>query len=405
MAVKAAEVIAAVIENKDIHTVVGENSELFGSYGDVFDEIRSYYMKHKAVPDKSLVETMFPDISLPSVSGATEYHLNLLKEEFVGNRMEQIMLRAVDAKGELPAGQRLTKLLTALSKLGQYTAASRDLSLNDMEAAEEYFEKVRQQAELNGGTPGISTGFDTIDSAYTTGFAPGHSIVLMGYSGKGKSMLSGLFAVNAWEQGKKVMVFSLEMTPEEYRERIYTMKGRGQFRMSKLAVGDVDPDDFRTWGNKNLKDVPDFIVVSNEGVSTITPNVIQAKIDLHKPDIVILDYLQLMSDNAQTGDMTKRMLNLSREVKLLATSNSIPIISITAVTDEDNDKRDGPPLVSQISWSKGIEYDSNLIIAIHRHTDTNIVEVVCRKNRHGDLFSMFFEVDFDAGIWEEKFDL
>lgn len=405
MAVKAAEVIAAVVENKDIHTVIGENTELFGAYGDVFDQLRSYYMKHKTVPDASLVESMFPDVTLPKTTGATQYYLDGLKEEFIDSRMEQIMLRAVDAKSDLPSGQRLTKLLTALSKLGQYATVSRDLSLNDMEAAEEYFAKVRAQSELNGGTPGISTGFDTIDSAYTTGLSAGHSIVLMGYSGKGKSMLSGLIGVNAWEQGKKVMVISLEMTPEEYRERIYTMKGRGQFRMSKLAVGDVDPDDFRTWGNKNLKDAPDFIVTSNEGVSVMTPNAIQAKIDLHKPDLVILDYLQLMSDNAQTGDMTKRMLNLSREIKLLATSNAVPIISITAVTDENNDKRDGPPLVSQISWSKGIEYDSNLIIAIHRHTDSNIVEVVCRKNRHGDMFSMFFEVDFDAGIWEEKFDL
>lgn len=406
MAAKAAEVIAAVVENKDIHLVMGEDPTLFGAYGDMFTTgVRDYYAKHKSLPTKELLEQMFPDVTLPNVSGATAYHLDQLKKEFVDNRMEQIMLAAIEHKDSMPTEKRLEKLQASLAKLSQYTATARDLSLNDLEAAEEYFDKMRMKSELNGGTPGISTGFDTIDSAYTTGWSPGHSITLMGYSGKGKSMLSGLFARNAWEQGNKVMVVSMEMTPEEYRERIYTMKGRGQFSMSRMQIGDIDPDDFRTWGTKSLKDLPEFIVTSNEGITSMTPNIIQGKIDMHKPDIVVLDYLQLMSDNAQTGDMTRRMMNLSREIKLLATSNNIPIISITAVTDEDNDKRDGPPVVSQISWSKAIEYDSNMIIAVHRHTDTNIVEIVCRKNRHGDLFSMYFEVDFDRGIWEEKFDL
>jgi replicative DNA helicase len=111
-----------------------------------------------------------------------------------------------------------------------------------------------------------------------------------------------------------------------------------------------------------------------------------------------------MSDNAKTGPMTPRMLNLSREVKMLAVTNNIPIVSITAVTDEDGDKRDGPPVLSQVAWSKGIEYDANLVIAIHRHDDTNIVEVVCRKSRHGDPFDFGFEVDFDRGIWIERHD-
>lgn len=144
-------------------------------------------------------------------------------------------------------------------------------------------------------------------------------------------------------------------------------------------------------------------MVSNQGNSSVTPNTIQAKIDTHRPDIVILDYLQLMSDNAETGPMTPRMLNLSREIKLLAVSNNIPIVSITAVTDEDNDRRDSPPLLSQVAWSKGIEYDANLAIAVHLHDDTNIVEIAGRKNRHGPLFGCYFSVDFDSGRWVETF--
>ena len=405
MAVKAAEVIASVIDSGEIHTIVGLDEKIFGSHGDLFLFVRDYYMRHKSVPDRAVIKENFGDIDLPNVKGASAYYVEAMCSEYVKMRIQVITTKAAKNEENFTPAQTLNNLLTSLSRLGQYTTSAKDLSLKDIGAAEEYFERLRAQSELNGGTPGISTGFDTIDSAYTTGMSGGHAITLMGYSGKGKSMFSGLIGVNAWIQGKKVMVISLEMTPEEYRERIYTMMGHGRFSLTKMGRGDVDPDDFREWARKNLADSTDFIVVSSEGNSSITPHTIQAKIDLHRPDLVILDYLQLMSDNAKTGDMTRRMLNLSREIKLLAVAANIPIISITAVTDEDNDKRDAPPLVSQVAWSKGIEYDSNVIISIHRHTDTNIVEVVGRKNRHGELFSMFFEVDFDAGIWQEKFDL
>jgi replicative DNA helicase len=194
------------------------------------------------------------------------------------------------------------------------------------------------------------------------------------------------------------------MTPEEYRERVYAMMSKGMFKMSNMARGEVDPDDFRTWAKKKFEGASDFIVVSNEGNSEVTPNVIQAKIDTHKPDLIILDYLQLMTDNGKSPTMTPRMLNLSREIKLLAVNNGVAIVSISAVTDEADDKRDAPPRLGQTAWSKGIEYDAHLVIAVHRHEGTDIVEIAGRKNRHGPLFSVFFQVDFDSGLWVEKFE-
>lgn len=403
MASKEAAVLAAVIENKDVHVILGENPELFGFYKDGMEWIKRHYVHHKSVPSRDLFATEFPDIELPSVEAPSKYYLESLKSEFLTNRMQEIMLKAASAKDTLPPAEILQKMQTSLARLGQYATQSRDLSLIDAEDAAMHFERVREVTDANGGTPGISMGLDAIDSAYVTGMAPGHSIIMMGYTGRAKSMFSAFVAVQAWLQGYKVMIISLEMSPEEYRDRVYAMMSEGMFKISDLSRGDVDPDQFRTWASKKFKDAADFIVVSNEGASVVTPNLVQAKIDTHRPDLVVLDYLQLMQDNAKTQMMTPRMMNLSREIKLMAVSNSIPIISITAVTDEDNDKRDGPPMLSQISWSSAIEYDANLVMAVHRHDDTNSVEVVCRKNRNGDMFGVFYEVDFNAGVWVERF--
>lgn len=405
MATKEASLLSAVMKNKDIHVILGENEVLFGEYADVFSFIKDYYLRHRAVPDSALIESNFGSVDFPETTGASLYYLESLRDEYISNRMEAVMMKSADAKNAgLTAPERLNKMLTALSKLGQYTASARDLSLIDVEDAAGYFEKIKGLADANGGLPGIATGFDSIDSAYPTGLGPGHSILLMGYTGKGKSMWSGLLAVNAWRQGYKVMVISLEMPPEEYRERVYAMMSEGRFTMNQMRVGEVDPDDFRTWSKKEFENAADFIVISGEGNAEVTPNVIQAKIDTHRPDIVVLDYDQLMMDNAKTVAMTPRMLALSREIKLLATSNAIPIVHISAVTDDENDKRESPPRLGQSAWSKGIEYDANLIIAVHLHDGTNVVEVVGRKNRNGPLFSCYFEVDFNAGKWVERFD-
>jgi replicative DNA helicase len=406
MPTNEANVISAVARNKDIHLILSEDRELFGAYGDIFDFIKAEYLKNKYIPEPALIEQRFSEVDIPDTTAPTAYYLEELRNSFIENRMETILTKAATALGnELRGPQVLEKLQESLAKLGKYTNSARDLNLMDGEDALAHFEKLRSQSDDNGGTPGIATGWKSIDSAYPTGMAGGHSIVVMGYTGRGKSMWADALAHQAWKQGKHVMIISLEMSPEEQRERVYAMMSDGQFKISDLSRGDVAEDDFREFSRRKLSKGAKFTIVSSQGVTDVTPNLIQAKIDSHRPDLVILDYLQLMKDNAKTQQMTPRMLNLSREIKMLAVANNIPVVSITAVTDEDGDKRDAPPVLSQISWSSGIEYDANLAIAVHRHDDTDVVEVVCRKNRHGSLFDFGFEVDFNAGLWEEKFDL
>lgn len=408
MAITEAEVLGAVCKNKDIHAIISEEASLFGAYENVFDFIKEYYGQYRTVPDAALVESrMNLEDPLPETTAPTAYYVSELRENYLDSELRGINLKLAAAleKGNSKKAL-LEKVQEEIAKLGRYTMVGKDLNVTDLDAAEEHYEAIRKIAEDNGGTPGISTGFKSIDSAYTTGMSPGHFIVVMGYTGRAKTWFSELIAVKAWRQGYKPMIISLEMTPEEQMERIHGLMGEGTWKMSDLARGDVNLDDFRTWGKKQFRDSVDFVVPSLEGISELTPNHIQAKIDTHKPDIVIIDYLQLMKDNAKTQAMTPRMLNLSRELKMLATANGIPIVALTAVTDEDKDKRDGPPVLSQISWSSGIEYDANLAIAIHRVDDSNFVQCVCRKNRHGDLFSFTFDVDFNGGIWiEESFKL
>lgn len=406
MTTLAAKTLAAVCQNKDVHHIIGEDEKLFGkAYLPVYKFITDYQVRHKAVPSLDLVNEKFPDAELEPVDGTTAYYMTQLKHDFIRLNIEVVKDKIDEAFAVgTPSPQVLEKAQVALAKLGRYTNAVRDLDITDAEQAEEYFERLRNKAEANDGSPGIATGFKSIDSCYPTGLAGGHSVIVMGYTARGKSMFADQLAANIWEQNYKVMIVSLEMSPEEQRERLYPMMSKGLFRISDMSRGDINMDDFRTFSKNKLDESSNLIVVSNQGSTDVTPNHLQAKFDIHRPDVVILDYMQLFMDNAKTAAMTPRMLNLSREIKLFAVSNDVPVVSITAVTDEDGDKRDAPPQLKQVAWSRGIEYDANLALAVHALDGTDMVEVVGRKNRHGGLFDFYFDVDWDRGVWEEKFD-
>jgi replicative DNA helicase len=400
-----AELISAVCKNKDISTLLADNvDEIFTSHKDIWDSLKSYYYKFKAVPEAGILMERFKDFDPVETNGETGYYLDKLKNEYLTNRLKNIILQSGSALKEDAASRVLGELQAKLSQLSKFTNNVRDVDVTDIELAEKHFLAVKERSTIMGGAPGILTGFDAIDKAYPTGMAPGHLIVAIGWPGRGKTWFTSYLACKAWEQGFKPMIVSLEMSPENMRDRIYTMMGSGLFRASDFARGDVNVDTFRSWGQKRFENKNGFILVSNEGMGEVNANTIQAKIDQHKPDLVILDYHQLFSDNKRSSGATERNMNVSREFKMLAMTNNIPVIDITAATMDDITDQDAPPMLSQVAWSKAIEYDADMAIAIHKYTDTNMIEVVSRKNRHGKEFNVFLDWDINRGIIKEIYE-
>lgn len=374
---------------------------MFRSHADVYEGLKNYYSKYRSVPDIEILTKDFRDFAPEDTTGPTAYYLDKLREDYLSSNLRQLLITAADALKTEGAAEVLGKIEKNVSKLNRITKVVRDINLTDYESAEDYYEGVRERSALMGGSPGIPTGFKSIDLSYPTGLAGGHLVVCIGWPGRGKTFFAAYLACKAWQMGFRPMIVSLEMSPEDMRNRIYALMASGIFRISDFQRGMVNVDDFRSWGKKTLADKQEFIIVSNEGVGDVTPNIIQAKIDQHRPNLVICDYHQLFNDNKGSGSEVERNKNISREFKQLAMRNNIPVIDITAATMDDISDQDNPPLLSQVAWSKAIEYDADMAFAVHRHADSDIIEVVSRKNRHGRDFAMLLDIDLDRGLMTE----
>lgn len=400
-----AALISSICQTKDISVVMADNiDEIFISHKDVWEGLKSYYTKFRAVPDVEVLQEKFKDFDPIAVKGETAYYLDTLKNDYLTSRIRNILLDTGNSLKTNAAARVIADMQADIAKLTRLTNNVRDVDLTDFKLAEKHFEAVRDRSAAMGGSPGIMTGFKAIDLAYPTGMAPGHLIVMIGWAGRGKTWMSSYLACKAWEQGFKPMIISLEMTPENMRDRIYTMLGSGLFKASDFSKGNINVDDFGSWAKKKFDDTNGFILVSNEGSGNVTPQTVQAKIDQHKPDIVILDYHQLFTDTNNSKSPTERNMNISREFKNLAVRNNIPIIDISAATMSDISNQDGPPLLSQVAWSKAIEFDADMAMAVHRTPDTNIIEVVSRKNRHGTEFDFYLDWDINRGIVKEIYE-
>jgi replicative DNA helicase len=400
-----AVLISAVCKNKDISTLLADNvDELFTSHRDIWEGLKSYYYKFKAVPEIGILQEKFRDFEAVESKAETGYYLDKLKNEYLTAKLKNVIIKSGSMLKEDGAARVLASMQSDLANLSRYTNNVRDLDVTDAESAARHFEAVKARSAVMGGAPGIVTGFKAIDKAYPTGMAPGHLIVAIGWPGRGKTWFTSYLACKAWEQGFKPMIISLEMSPENMRDRIYTMLGSGLFKASDFSKGDVNIDDFNSWSKKKFENKNGFILVSNEGNTEVTPSTVQGKIDQHKPDLVILDYHQLFNDNKRSNSEVERNRNISREFKLLAVSNGIPIIDITAATADDVSDQDNPPMMSQVAWSKAIEYDADMAMAIHRYPNTNMIEVVSRKNRHGHEFNFYLDWDINRGIVKEIYE-
>jgi replicative DNA helicase len=396
-----ARVISALLQDKQMHVLLQANVEnLLRTHNDVWNFIRLYFDNNGTVPPASLVVEKFRDFEPVDGVGATKHHLEELQTEYLNDSLKDILRSAA---GEVQGGEgtkALDELITKTSELKKNTSAIRDIDATDLDSAVAYYENVQKMKET--GQIGIKTNLPGFDNYLPSGIMPGQLGVFLAYPGIGKSWMALYFAVQAWKQGKSPLIISLEMSETEVRNRIFAIMGEGLWSHRKLSNGEIEIDMLKKWHQNKVEGRPEFHIISNDSGGEVTPSIIRGKIDQYKPDFVVVDYLQLMSPNQKADSETVRMKNLSRELKLMAIGEEVPIIAISSATPDDVKDLSSAPTLGQTAWSRQIAYDADWVMALGRATNSDIIECVFRKNRNGFMGDFLVQVDFDKGYYRYK---
>ena len=401
MANLEAKTLSAVLNDKQVHVMLQANADtLFRTHGDIWQFIHEYYEQNQSSPPINIVKQKFSDFEYVQDTGSTKHHLEELRAEYLNDNLKIMLRSAATDLQDGNANNALDSLITETANIKKITSTVRDLDVSDIDSAVSHFENVKKMQE--SGVHGIYTGLAGFDNYMPAGITPGQFGVLLAYPAIGKSWMALYFAVQAWKNGKSPLILSLEMTESEVRNRIFAIIGQGMWSHRKLSGGQVEIDMFKKWAHKTFDGKPSINIVSNDGLGEVSPSVLRGKINQYKPDIVFVDYLNLMTSNTRTESEVVKMKNLSRELKLLAISEQIPVVAISSATPDDITDMNSVPTLGQTSWSRQIAYDADWLLALGRAPNSDVLECVFRKNRNGFLGDFLVQVDFDSGRFVYK---
>lgn len=245
----------------------------------------------------------------------------------------------------------------------------------------------------------ISTGIGDLDNVIT-GLNRSDLILLAARPGMGKTS----FALNiarfvASSLKKTVAFFSLEMTKEQLASRLLSTEAL--VGGTKLRTGKLSDEEWE-------RIVPAADVLSNcdmylDDTPGITVTEMKSKLRrLKNIDLVIIDYLQLMTSGRRVESRVQEVSEITRNLKILAKEINVPVICLSQLNREAEKRQDHRPQVSDLRESGSIEQDADIILFLYREgaydkgdggeqgvaPDQNSGECIVAKNRHGETRSV-----------------
>ena len=250
-------------------------------------------------------------------------------------------------------------------------------------------------AFMNGGSvAGIPTGFIDLDQK-TAGLQPSDLILIAARPSMGKTaFVLNIVEHAALKKGLKCMVFSLEMSSEQLVNRLLSMESG--IDAQKMRNGQLTSTDFdqlleaavRISGASNLviDDTPGI------SVSEVRSRCRKQKLE-HGLDLVIIDYLQLMSGSSKKNDNRQQEISeISRNLKALAREMKAPVVALSQLSRACEQRPEHRPMLSDLRESGAIEQDADVVMFLYRddyyNKDTehpNEAEVIIAKQRNGPI--------------------
>lgn len=239
-----------------------------------------------------------------------------------------------------------------------------------------YFRKRERKA--------INTGFQNLDSDLG-GLEGGDMIVIGARPAVGKTAFALQIASQMAADGQNVMLFNLEMTEKQIYERMLSYEGGIPLQRIRTAEGFMNEEERIRFDNANIAMGERKNLLVCTGGKTVAE--IRRNVKAKKPDVVIIDYLQLLKPESNyRGNRYAEVGQVSRSIKGLAIEQKIPIIVLTQLNRSSEGRDDKEPTMADIRESGDIEQDASIIILLWNKDVDDRSKKGCKidKNRQGN---------------------
>lgn len=300
---------------------------------------------------------------------------------------------------EIQGSEDFSGAYQIIDKLEELNSIGKVLKYDPNQAAANFFEHI-----LYGVKMGVSTGFPDLDNLIH-GLRPRKFIVIGARPAMGKSALVVNVFASIRKQGKVPMLFTMEMGVNENFQRMFQAEYNLTTEQVK-AISEGMNEVHISYMNKFMNDIQqdENMYIDDSAavkVSYIREEVKRKKKELKKRGeedkeiVVMIDYLQLMSPEQQTGNRVQEIGGISRALKALAMEQQVCVIALSQLSRGVEQRQDKRPMMSDLRESGDIEQDADTIGFIYRddyynpaEEDRNgisIAEIIIAKCRDGKV--------------------
>ena len=341
--------------------------------------------------------------SLPEHCPSTEnleYYAKLVSEKAILRRL--LAVSAEINKRVMDGSEDLAEVLNYAEQ--EVFQVAQNKGKKDWQALgtllDEEWVKLEQRAAHSGDVTGIPTGFIDLDRMLA-GLQPSDLLILAARPAMGKTAFALNIAQRAALGGYGVGVFSLEMAAGQLAMRVLGSHARvdaGKLRTGMLSRSEDWPR--LENANEELFHTPMFIEdTPGLSITQVRSKARRLKAQNPKLGLIVIDYLQLMSANAQSRE--QEISAISRGLKHMAKELHVPVLALSQLNRAVEQRADKRPMVSDLRESGAIEQDADIIMFIYRDEyynpettqEPNVAEIIIAKQRNGPTgtVKLFFE--------------
>lgn len=254
-------------------------------------------------------------------------------------------------------------------------------------------ENIERASKTKGNVTGIPTGFTDLDYK-TSGLQNSDFILIAARPSMGKTaFVLNIAQYMAFKKDKAVAIFSLEMSREQLMNRLLSMESKVDSQ--HLRTGNLKDDEWsKLIESAGMIGESRLMIDDTPGISIGEMRSKCRKYKLeHGLDIIIIDYLQLMSGSGRGSESRQQEISdISRSLKALARELHVPVIALSQLSRAVEQRPDHRPMLSDLRESGAIEQDADVVMFIYRddyyNHDTEkkgIAEIIIAKQRNGPI--------------------